>query len=397
MRPTSTSRTTSRILDELWFNDGHGKFRLADWTSQRQMSNSTMGVDVADVNGDGLPDLFSVDMLANDSHRLKTQIPTHTAFPKKPGEMELQLQQQRNSLFLNRGDGTFAEVSQFAGVRGERMVVGHDVHGRRSRRLAGHSRRERASVGHHGRGHAGGPAEPADRGRLADDALGVSDAQAEERRVPQPRRPDVRGRRAQKWHFGARRRHLAHAGRGGPRRRRRSRRRREPARLAGARAAQRCVGAARGGATRRRRAEHARRWRRRFVCSAAPFRCRSAKSQVGGLYMSHSDYEASFAMGKSDSATIVVDWRDGTRTTIRGVRPNREYEITPSTAVARPADRFARITPALFEDATAQLEGTRTPRTSFDDWDRQFLLPNALSQLGPGVRGSTSIATATKT
>src|SRR4029077_8486443 len=66
--------------------------------------------------GDGLPDLFCVDMLANDSHRLKTQIPTHTAFAKKPGEMELQLQQQRNSLFINRGDGTFAELSQAAGV-----------------------------------------------------------------------------------------------------------------------------------------------------------------------------------------------------------------------------------------------------------------------------------------
>jgi hypothetical protein len=29
---------------------------------------------------------------------------------------------------------------------------------------------------------------------------------------------------------------------------------------------------------------------------------------AGGLYMSHSDYEASFAMGKADSATLVIDW-----------------------------------------------------------------------------------------
>jgi len=102
--------------DQLWFNDGHGHFQLADWTSQRQMSNSTMGFDVGDVNGDGLPDLFTVDMLANDSHHRKTQIPTNTALPKKPGEMQLQLQQQRNALFINRGDRTFAEVSEFAGV-----------------------------------------------------------------------------------------------------------------------------------------------------------------------------------------------------------------------------------------------------------------------------------------
>ena len=38
--------------DQLWWNDGRGNFRLADYTAQRQMSNSTMGIDVADVNGD---------------------------------------------------------------------------------------------------------------------------------------------------------------------------------------------------------------------------------------------------------------------------------------------------------------------------------------------------------
>ena len=40
---------------------------------------------------------------------------------------------------------------------------------------------------------------------------------------------------------------------------------------------------------------------------------------------------------------------------------------------------------ALFADATAQLGGHRHVEDRFDDWDRQFLLPQALSQLGPGV------------
>src|SRR5262249_37722260 len=100
--------------------------------------------------------------------------------------------------------------------------------------------------------------------------------------------------------------------------------------------------------------------------------------------MSHSDYEASFAMGKSESATLVVDWRDGRRTTIRDVRPNREYEITTKTAIPRaPEDTAAQQT--LFEDATAQLGGHTHTENTFDDWDRQYLLPTALSQLGPGV------------
>jgi hypothetical protein len=105
---------------------------------------------------------------------------------------------------------------------------------------------------------------------------------------------------------------------------------------------------------------------------------------VGGIYMSHSDYEASFAMGKSDSATLVVDWRDGRRTTISNVRPNREYEITTAAAAARaPADTSKRA--ALFEDATALLAGHTHTEDTFDDWGRQFLLPSALSELGPGV------------
>ena len=107
---------------------------------------------------------------------------------------------------------------------------------------------------------------------------------------------------------------------------------------------------------------------------------------AGGLYLSHSDYEASFAMGTSDSATLVVDWRDGRRTTIRGVRPNRAYEITTATAQSRdPARITADAAPPLFEDATAQLGGHTHVEYAFDDWERQFLLPNALSQLGPGV------------
>ena len=107
--------------------------------------------------------------------------------------------------------------------------------------------------------------------------------------------------------------------------------------------------------------------------------------QVGGLYLSHSDYAASFAMGKADSATLVIDWRDGRRTTIGNVRPNRLYEITTATATARaPAPASSPQTP-LFEDVTSQLGGHTHTDPPFDDWERQFLLPNSLSLLGPGV------------
>src|SRR6185295_18428454 len=86
-----------------------------------------------------------------------------------------------------------------------------------------------------------------------------------------------------------------------------------------------------------------------------------------------------------DSATIVVDWRDGRRTTLPGVRPNRVYEITAATAGPRTADTTAARPAPLFEDATADLKGHVHTEDTFDDWDRQFLLPAALSQLGPGI------------
>jgi len=107
---------------------------------------------------------------------------------------------------------------------------------------------------------------------------------------------------------------------------------------------------------------------------------------VGGLYMSHSDYEMSFAMGKSDSATLVVDWRDGRQTRLDGIKPNRIYEITAATAAPRRAPASDTLThPSLFEDVSAQLGGHTHTENTFDDWDRQFLLPNALSMSGPGV------------
>src|SRR5678816_2246850 len=87
--------------------------------------------------------------------------------------------------------------------------------------------------------------------------------------------------------------------------------------------------------------------------------------------MSHSDYELSFAMGSADSATLVIEWRDGRRTTLTGVRPNRLYEITTKGAAAGSAaahvipagDTTARRDSTLFEDATPQLGGEKHTET----------------------------------
>jgi hypothetical protein len=368
--------------DQLWWNDGHGSFRLADWRSQRQMSNSTMGTDVADVNGDGLPDLFTVDMRANDSHRLKTQIPTTTALPKKPGEKDLQLQEQRSSLFINRGDGTFAEAASLAGVDASgwswgTMFMDVDLDGWQDILIAN--------------GHLWDLMD-ADVQEGLQNRLNAIPWRRTRWEFPKLALKNVAFRNrgnmtfedvSAAWHFGMQNDisyTLAAADldgdgdldvvvnrMGAPALvlRNDASAPRVAVRLVGDAPNTRAVGS-----------------KIRLLNGAVPTQEREVVA--GGLYMSHSDYEASFAMGKSENATLVVDWRDGRRTTIRDVRPNREYEITTKTAVPRPPEDTASQQ-TLFEDATAQLGGHTHTENTFDDWDRQYLLPAALSQLGPGV------------
>ncbi len=378
-------------VDELWWNDGHGHFKRADWTAQRQLSNSAMGVDVADVNGDGKPDIFVTDMLSNDTHKLRTQIPTHTALPKKPGDIETELQHQRNTLFLNRGDGTFAEVGMYAGVQASgwswgTLFMDVDLDGRPDILVAN--------------GHLWDIMDADVQEALQNRLLSFPWQRLRWQFPPLPlknvafrNRGDMTFEDASaKWNFGADADYshaIAAADLDGDGDldvvvnrlhapplvlRNNASAPRVAVRLTGDAPNTQAVGA-----------------KVRLLGGAVPEQEREIV--VGGLYMSHSDYEVSLAMGKSDSATLEVDWRDGRRTTLGGVKPNRLYEISqtgaPSVPVHRstgpPVHPSASDDSTLFEDATPQLGGHTHVDPWFDDWERQFLLPNSLSQLGPGV------------
>jgi hypothetical protein len=370
--------------DQLWFNDGRGNFRLADWTAQRQTSNSSMGVDVGDVNADGRPDVFVVDMLSNDPRRLKTQMPTHAALAKRPSDLEMQLQQQRNTLFLNRGDETFGEVAMYAGLQASgwswsTMFLDVDLDGWLDVLVT--------------------------NGHLWD----LMDADVQERLQKRP--PETRWRRerwefprlalrnvafrnrgdltfedaSEAWGFGTEEdiSHAIAAGDldadgdldvvvnrlGAPALllRNDATSPRVAVRLVGRAPNTRGVGA-----------------KIRLIARSLPIQEREVS--VGGLYLSHSDYQTAFAISDTDSGTLVVDWRDGRRTVVGGVRPNRLYEINAATAT--PVDKDSTRSAAertLFEDATSELAGHAHVDAPFDDWERQFLLPNSLSHLGPGV------------
>jgi hypothetical protein len=102
-------------LDRIWINFDQGRFRPLPRLALRQTSYSSMGVDFADLDRDGDDEIFVTDMLPRDHTNRHTQIAMLRA-PVAPGVIDNRPDYQRNTLFLNRGDGTYAEIAQFSGV-----------------------------------------------------------------------------------------------------------------------------------------------------------------------------------------------------------------------------------------------------------------------------------------
>jgi len=103
--------------DYLYVNRGDGTFTEQLDQQAPVLSYFSMGLDVADVDNDGWPDLYTTDMLPEGEHRLRTM----AAFEgwdlyqaKVRNGYHHQL--MRNMLQRNNGDGTFSDIGQMAGV-----------------------------------------------------------------------------------------------------------------------------------------------------------------------------------------------------------------------------------------------------------------------------------------
>ncbi len=102
--------------DRFWINQGGGVFRSISQEDWRVMSASSMGVDFADVNRDGALDFFCVDMLSRDWALRKRQKEAQDMRTVNPPGVLDRPQVMRNTLSVNRGDGSYAEVAHWAGV-----------------------------------------------------------------------------------------------------------------------------------------------------------------------------------------------------------------------------------------------------------------------------------------
>lgn len=102
--------------DRIWINSGSGTFRLIDRYSFRHTSRSSMALDFADIDRDGYEDLLVLDMVSREHRRRMRQLVKDFPSTAERERMDSRPQFNRNTLFLRRPDGTYAEVALLAGL-----------------------------------------------------------------------------------------------------------------------------------------------------------------------------------------------------------------------------------------------------------------------------------------
>ncbi|MCG8309413.1 MAG: VCBS repeat-containing protein [Cytophagales bacterium] len=103
--------------DYLYINQKDGTFKEVVTEQMMHTSRFSMGVDIGDINNDGLSDIFSLDMHPEDPVILKSSLGEDElgAFNFKLG-YGYNYQYARNNLQINNGNGTFTEIGMYANV-----------------------------------------------------------------------------------------------------------------------------------------------------------------------------------------------------------------------------------------------------------------------------------------
>ena len=369
--------------DRIWMNDGHGVFRAAPRLAFRNTSRFSMGIDIADVNRDGYDDIFVLDMLARNRIRQMTRM--ERSMESTPlGIIDNRPQLSRNTLHLNRGDGTFAETAYFFWVEASDwswtpVFLDVDLDGYEDLLItAGHGRDDNEI-------DIGSRIEAARRSKK----MPPAELLAMRKGTPPLLAPrqlyhNLRGKGFEEvgkaWGFGEV--GIAHgmcladldgdgdldvvvnnlngaAGiyrneGGAPR---------VAVRLKGSGGNSQGIGA-----------------KIRVYGGAVPMQSQEMIS--GGRYLSGDEALRVFAAGTlTNRMRIEVDWRSGKRSVVEGVAANQICEILESGAVENPRPP-APIIATLFEEVPL---GHEHHEEGYDDFQRQPLLPKRLSQLGPGV------------
>jgi enediyne biosynthesis protein E4 len=378
--------------DKIWINQGDGRFRLISKLALRNTSTFSMAVDFGDINRDGWDDILVADMLSLRHSRRLMQFGASESYRSSVGVFEDRPQYDRNTLHLNRGDGTFAEVAAYSGLTASEWtwsVVFLDVD------LDGYEDLLCAT------GHLFDTQDLDAEARIRSKGPWPTDQIPQKLLMfPKMRQPNVAFRNrgdmtftdvSSEWGFneegvshGMALGDLDNDGdldvvvnnlnqNAGVYRNN----------CPGSRIAVRLKGE--GG--------------NRFGIGA---RIRvfgdgvvdqSQEVISGGRYLSGDQALRTFSAGSgTTNLAIQVRWPGGRISTVKGANANRLYEISvltsrPDSSLAsgtRSGDASTKPPPRLFDDVSVRI-GSSHADLEFDDFARQPLLPRKLSQLGPGV------------
>lgn len=370
-------------LDRVWINDGTGKFQELDPLSLRSGSVFSMGVAFSDLNHDGYDDFLVCDMLSQSHQFRMTQKGQTNPLPSRPGIIRDQPQIRRNTVFINRGDGTYAEIANYANLHASDwtwnpLFLDVDLDGWDDVLISN--------------GHAYDTQDHDASEKVS--SLGNISMTVAFRNLqyyPVLRTPNMAFRNQRDltfdengagWGFNSERvthgiaqadldldgdldivgnclndppliyRNDAIAPR-------------VAVRLRGNPPNVQAIGA-----------------RVRLINGAVPSQHREI--QGGGHYLSGAGTELAFATGSSQSMKVEVTWRSGKKSYVENVLPNHVYEISETGAVdpVTPATQPKPV--PLFTDVSDRIAHSHTEEY-YDDFARQPLLYKKLSQPGPGM------------